>query len=180
MNRRSLLYGMMAEFSDPTELVAAIKQARVEGYRRMDAYTPYPIEEVSEALELHRSRLPFLVLIGGLLGLCGGYALQYWTAAVDYPLNVGGRPTHSLISFLPVTFESTVLVAALFAVLGMLALNGLPTPYHPVFNVPRFALASRDRFFLCIEATDPLFDRDGTRRFLERLVPRSVSEVEDV
>jgi hypothetical protein len=180
VSRRPILYGMMAEFSDPTELVAAIKHARAEGYRRMDAYTPYPIEEVSEALELHRSRLPLLVLIGGILGLVGGYGLQYWTAAVDYPLNVGGRPTHSPISFLPVTFETTVLVAALFAVFGMLALNGLPMPYHPVFNVPRFALASRDRFFLCIEATDPLFDRDGTRRFLERLVPRSVSEVEDL
>jgi hypothetical protein len=171
---------MMAEFSDPTELVAAIKSARIEGYRRMDAYTPYPIEEVSEALGIHQSRLPLIVLIGGIIGLVGGYGLQYWTSVIDYPLNVGGRPAHSPISFIPVTFETTVLVAALFAVLGMLALNGLPMPYHPVFNVPRFALASRDRFFLCIEARDPLFDRDGTRRFLERLIPRSVSEVEDV
>lgn len=180
MSVRPRLYGMMAEFSDPTELVAAIRAARAEGYRRMDAYTPYPIEEVSEALELHRSRLPYLVLFGALLGMAGGFALQHWTSAVDYPLNVGGRPLSSMISFFPVTFEMTVLVAALFAVLGMLALNGLPTPHHPVFNVPRFALASRDRFFLCLEATDPLFDRDGTRRFLERLVPRSVSEVEDL
>lgn len=177
MSRRPLLYGMMAEFTDPTELVTAIKQARAEGYRQMDAYTPYPIEEVSEALEIHHSRLPFLVLIGGIIGLCAGYGLQYWTAAVDYPLNVGGRPTHSPISFLPVTFETTVLVAALFAVLGMLALNGLPTPYHPVFNVPRFALASRDQFFLCIEAIDPQFDPDITWRFLERLEPQSIAEV---
>ena len=178
--RRPILYGMMAEFSDPTELVAAIKHARSEGYRRMDAYTPYPIEEVSEALGIHKSRLPLIVLIGGILGLVGGLSLQYWTSAVDYPLNVGSRPTFSLISFFPVTFETTVLGAALSAVLGMLALNGLPQPYHPVFNVPRFALASRDRFFLCIEAQDPLFDRDGTRRFLDRLAPRSVSEVEDL
>jgi hypothetical protein len=175
---RPPIYGLLAEFSDPNELIAAIRQARGGGYRRMDAYTPYPIEEVSEELGVHGNRLPLIVLIGGILGLIGGYGLQYWTSVIEYPLNVGGRPYHSIVSFIPITFETTVLCAALAAVLGMLALNGLPMPYHPVFNVPRFALASRDRFFLCIEATDPMFDRELTRRFLERLVPRSVAEVD--
>ena len=178
MSARPPIYGLMAEFSEPTDLVLAIRRARDEGYRQMDAYTPYPIEEVAEELDMHHNRLPLLVLIGGIVGGIAGYGLQYWTSAVDYPLNVGGRPYNSLISFIPVTFETTVLFAALTAVLGMLALNGLPMPYHPVFHVPRFAEASRDRFFLCIEATDPLFDREKTRRFLERLVPRSVAEVE--
>jgi len=175
---RPPIYGLLAEFSDPNELIAAIRQARAGGYRRMDAYTPYPIEEVSEELGFHRNRLPLIVLIGGIAGLIAGYGLQYWTSVIAYPLNIGGRPYNSVIAFIPTTFETTVLFAAVSAVLGMLALNGLPMPYHPVFNVPRFALASRDRFFLCIEATDPMFDRELTRRFLERLVPRSVAEVD--
>mgnify|MGYP001000712993 FL=1 len=144
----------------------------------MDAYTPYPIEEVAEELDIHHNHLPKLVLTGGIIGMIAGFGLQYWTSVIEYPLNVGGRPFNSIVSFIPITFETTVLAAAFFAVFGMLALNGLPMPYHPVFNVPRFALASRDRFFLCIEATDPMFDRELTRRFLERLVPRSVAEVE--
>jgi hypothetical protein len=176
--KRPPIHGLMAEFSEPNELIAAVRRAREAGYRQLDAYTPYPIEEVSEALGFHHNRLPLLVLIGGILGGLGGYGLQYWASVIEYPINVGGRPFHSWVSFIPITFECTVLVAALTAVLGMLALNGLPMPYHPVFNVPRFALATRDRFFLCIEGTDPLFDRDTTRRFLERQVPRSISEVE--
>ena len=178
MSTEPRLYGVIAEFTNPTDLVHAIEETRRAGYRRMDAYTPYPIEEVSEALGHHWSALPLIVLVGGILGGSGGYLLQYWTSVIDYPLNVGGRPYHSLISFVPVIFESTVLVAALFAVLGMLALNGLPMPHHPVFNAPGFALASRDRFFLCIEAVDPLFDRQKTRNFLERLEPYAVSEVD--
>ncbi len=172
------IWGLMAEFENPTDLVVACRKARAEGYRRMDAYTPFPVEEVSEALGFHRNSVPLLVLCGGLLGLCGGLGLQYWVSVVAYPMNVGGRPFFSLPSFIPVAFETTILLGALSAVLGMLALNGLPMPYHPVFNVPRFALATRDRFFLCIESTDPLFDREDTRRFLERLAPRSVEEVE--
>lgn len=175
---RPRIYGLLAEFTNPTDLVAAVHAARAAGYRDMDAYTPYPVEEVAEALHAHDRRLPLIVLVGGILGGVGGYLLQYWTSVVDYPLNVGGRPFHSWPAFIPITFETTVLVAAISAVLGMLALNGLPMPYHPLFNAPRFALATRDRFFLCIEATDPLFDDDGTRRFLQRLEPRSVSEVE--
>ena len=172
------IYGLLAEFSDPTELVAAARRAYEEGYRQMDAYSPFPVEELAEALGFHRTRVPLIVLIGGLVGCIGGYFLQYYIAAIHYPLNIGGRPLNSWPAFIPITFELTVLIAALSAVLGLLALNGLPMPYHPVFNVPRFALATRDRFFLCIEATDPLFDREGTRRFMERLVPREVSEVD--
>jgi len=172
------IYGLLAEFSDPTELVAAARRAYEEGYRQMDAYSPFPVEELAEALGFHRTRVPLIVLIGGLVGCIGGYFLQYYIAAIHYPLNIGGRPLNSWPAFIPITFELTVLIAALSAVLGLLALNGLPMPYHPVFNVPRFALATRDRFFLCIEATDPLFDLEGTRRFMERLVPREVSEVD--
>ena len=169
----------MAEFDDPSSLVAATTRAREEGYRRMDAYAPYPIEELHEALGEHDSRLPLIVLIGGILGCIGGYGLQYWVSAIAYPINVGGKPFHSWPAFIPVTFECTILAAALSAVLGMLALNGLPMPYHPVFNVPRFALASRNRFFLVIEAKDKKFELDATRRFLETLNPREVSVVED-
>jgi hypothetical protein len=172
------IYGLMAEFDNPSDLVAAARQAHAAGYRHMDAYTPFPIEELTEALELEHTWVPSIVLIGGITGAVLGYLLQYYISVIDYPLNIGGRPLHSWPAFIPVTFELTILCAGLFAVLGMLALNGLPMPHHPVFNVPRFALASRDRFFLCIEATDRQFDRDATWRFLDRMTPRSVSEVE--
>jgi hypothetical protein len=167
----------MAEFDDPNALVAAADRAHREGYRRLDAYSPYPIEELHEAMGGGHTRLPLIVLLGGLTGCLGGYGLQYWVSAIAYPVNVGGKPFHSWPAFIPVTFECTILVAALSAVLGMLALNGLPQPYHPVFNVPRFALASRNRFFLCIEARDPKFDLEGTRTFLETLGPREVTTV---
>jgi hypothetical protein len=170
-------YGLLAEFEDPSALVAATHRAHAEGYRRMDAYSPFPIEELHAALGAHDTRLPLIVLIGGLCGCAGGYLLQYWASTVAYPLNVGGKAMHSWPAFIPVTFECTILVAALSAVLGMLALNGLPMPYHPVFGVPRFALASRNRFFLCIEARDPRFHPDETRRFLETLNPREVTTV---
>ena len=163
--RRPPIHGLMAEFSDLEELVHATRTAYESGYRHMDAYTPVPVEELGE-------------LLGGIVGGLAGYALCYWTSVIDFPINVGGRPLNSWPSFIPITFECTVLGAALMTVFGLLALNGLPMPYHPVFNVPRFALSSRDRFFLCIEADDPLFDREETRRFLERLVPRQVSEVD--
>ena len=177
MTSRPLIYGLMAEFDNPNDLLAATTRARVEGYRQMDAYTPFPVEGLAEALGFQHTRVPLIVLIGGLVGCATGYLMQYYLAAIDYPLNIGGRPLNSWPAFIPITFELTILVAALSAVLGMLALNGLPMPYHPVFHVPRFALATRDRFFLCIEATDPKFERDATRRFLERLAPREVSEV---
>ena len=176
--RRPGIWGLMAEFDKPADLVRACHAAREAGYRRMDAYTPFPIEAVSEALGLHRNAMSFIVLCGGLLGGLGGLSLCYWVSAIAYPLNVGGKPFLSLPAFIPVTFECTILVAAISAVLGMLALNGLPMPYHPVFNVPNFALASRDRFFLCIESTDARFDRAATQKFLEQFSPRSISEVE--
>jgi hypothetical protein len=179
VKRSSPVYGLMAEFDDPTSLVAATQRAHDAGYRRMDAYSPFPIEELHEALGAHHTRLPLLVLLGGLCGCVGGYALEYWSSVIAYPLNIGGKPLHSWPAFIPVTFETTILVAALTCVLGMLALNGLPQPYHPVFNVPRFALASRNRFFLCIESTDPKFDVEGTRHFLETLEPREVTTVAD-
>lgn len=174
---RPPIYGLLAEFADANTLLAATRRAYEEGYRHMDAYSPFPVEELAEALGFHRTRLPMLVLLGGILGGAGGYLMQYYSAVESYALNVGGRPFHSWPSFIPVTFELTVLCAAFFAVLGMLALNGLPMPYHPVFNVERFALASRDRFFLCIEATDPRFEREGTRAFLQGLSARAVTEV---
>src|SRR5687768_13396066 len=173
------IYGLMAGFEDPNHLVAAAHRAYQEGYRRMDAYSPLPIEELHVAIGFHHTRLPLIVLIGGMVGCVGGYLLQWWASAVAYPLNVGGRPFHSWPAFIPVTFECTILGAALSAVFGMLALNGLPQPYHPVFNVPRFALASRNRFFLCIEARDAKFDLAHTRAFLETLEPREVSTVAD-
>jgi hypothetical protein len=173
------LHGLMAEFDDPDALVAASRRARHEGYRELDAYTPFPIEELHEALDIHHTKVPLMVLIGGIVGGLTGYSLQYWVSVIAYPLNIGGRPLHSWPSFIPVTFEMTVLFAALTAVFGMLAMNKLPMPYHPVFNAPRFAMASRDRFFLCIEARDPKFDPNATRRFLESFGPREVTDVEE-
>ena len=171
------LYGLMAEFDNPTALVAATNRARLQGFRKMDAYSPIPIEELSEALALPRTRLPMLVLLGGILGGTGGYALEYWATVIAYPMNIGARPANSWPQFIPVTFETTVLGAALTCFIGMWALNKLPMPYHPVFNVPAFDRASRDRFFLCIEATDPRFDAHETRAFLESLHPLGVSDV---
>ena len=172
------LYGLMAEFETPTALVAAANRARLEGYSKMDAYSPMPIPELDEALGLGRTKVPLVVLIGGLIGGSAGYGLQYWSSTIEYALNIGGRPLHSWPHFIPVTFETTVLGAALSAFFGMWALNGLPKPYHPVFNVPQFVRASRDRFFLCIEAEDPKFDRAATGQFLSSLEPLGVSDVE--
>ena len=172
------LYGLLAEFTEPERLLEAVEKARAAGYERVEAYTPYPIEEVGHALGHHRSKLPAIVLTGGVLGGTAGFLLQYWINVYAYPLNVGGRPLNSWPSFIPVTFETGILGAALAAVLGMLALNGLPRPYHPVFNAPNFAMASTDRFFLCIESGDPLFEEGETRRFLEALEANEVSDVE--
>jgi ActD protein len=172
------LYGLVAEFATPEKLLEATRQARSAGYRHMEAYTPFPVHGLAEALDFHQTHIPLVVLLGGIAGGLGGYVLQYWVNVIDYPLNVGGRPLHSWPAFIPVTFELTILIAALAAVLGMLALNGLPMPYHPLFNVPSFATVTRDGFFLCIEARDPKFDRSETRRFLESIAARDITEVE--
>ena len=163
------LYGLVAEFRSPGALVKAAHEVHAGGYTKLDAYTPYPMEEVIEALHLGHSHLPKLVLAGGIGRRFSCRGLQYWTSVIDYPMNIGGRAFNAWPAFVIPAFETTVLLAALAAVLGMLALNGLPQPYHPVFNAPGFATASRDRFFICIEAADPKFDREGTRQFLKGL-----------
>jgi uncharacterized membrane protein len=170
-------YGLMAEFESPTELVVAARAAREKGYRKLDAYTPFPIEELTDALHLHHNKLPLIVLLGGLLGGFTGFMLQYYITVIYFPINIAGRPLDSWPAYIIITFELTILFAAISTVLGLLALCGLPMHYHPVFNVPRFALASRNRFFLCIEARDPLFDLAKTSEFLETLKPKEVSEV---
>ena len=172
-------HGLMAEFGRPEELLGAARRAYAEGYRRMDAYSPHPIDGLAEALGFRGGRIAKVVFLGGAAGALIGYGMQVYFSAIDYPINVGGRPLHSWPAFIVITFELTILAAAAAAVLGMLALNGLPRPHHPVFNAPRFVFASADRFFLCIEAADPRFDPEETRRFLEGLEGvASVSEVE--
>ena len=171
------IYGLMAEFDNPTDVLRAAERVYDEGYRDIDAYSPYPIEELSEAIGFHKNRVPLVVLIGGLLGCAGGAALCYWVSAIAYPENIGGRPLNSWPAFIPVAYECTILLASIFAVFGMILMNGLPQPYHPVFNAPRFELASRDHFFLCIESVDPKFDLAQTRAFLGTLGAQEVTEV---
>jgi hypothetical protein len=178
METKPPLYGLMAEFDNPTDLVEAARRTYDEGYRRINGYSPFPIEELADAIGFHKTRLPIIVLIGGILGGLGGYFMMYYMEVIDYPINVGGRPFHSWPSFMPITFETTVLCAALAAVFGMLALNKLPQPYHPVFNSERFALATRDRFFLVIEARDPKFDYEKTLEFMRTLGAKEVVDVE--
>ena len=177
MDERSELYGLLAEFEHANELLVAAAAARDAGYHRVEAYSPIPLEGLTEALGTVPTQLPRLTLLGGLIGAAGGYALQYWVSVIEYPLNVGGRPLHSWPAFLPIVFELAVLGASLTAVLGMLALNGLPRPHHPLFAVPEFRFASRDRFFLCIETRDKKFDLAQTREFLSALHPKTVIEV---
>ncbi len=174
---RPPIYGLMADFDEPDQLLTAAHRAYEEGYRKMDAHSPFPIEGLAEAIGFRRNMVALVVLIGGITGCLTGFFLQYYVAVIDYPLNIGGRPLNSWPSFIPITFELTVLFAALSAVFGMLALNRLPMPYHPVFNAPGFELATRNRFFLCIESEDPKFDREKTGEFLSGLQARSVVEV---
>lgn len=172
------IFGLMAEFETPEQLLDATIRTTAAGYKRVEAYSPFPIEGLAEALGFH-TRLPLIVLIGGIIGGLSGFFLQYWIAVIDYPLNIGGRPLNSWPQWIPVTFELTILIAGLTAVVAMIALNRLPQPYHPVFNVPRFELASKDRFFLTIEAEDPLYSVDDTRKFLEGLNARGVYLVDE-
>ena len=179
MDAEKPIYGLMAEFDDVTTLVKATRRVHAEGYQRFDAYTPFPVHQLFEAMEFNDRRLPLFVLLGGIFGCAAGFGLCYWVSTTAYPLNIGGRPFNSWPSFVPVTFEVTILIASLTAVLSMIVLNGLPRPYHPVFNVKRFAEhASQDGLFLAIEAEDPKFDRARTRAFLQELGAREVNEVE--
>lgn len=175
--KRERIYGLMAEFDSAQALVDAAKRTHETGYTKIDAYSPFPIEGLAEEIGFHHDEVPLVVLIGGIIGGLTGYLMQYWMSAVDYPLNIGGKPPHSWPAFIVITFEMTILFAVVSAVFGMLALNGLPMPYHPVFNVPRFALASKDRFFLIVFSSDKKYDPASTRDFLASLQPRSLSEV---
>ncbi len=172
-------WGWMAEFDQPEDLLSAAERVREEGYRNVDAYAPMPVHGLPEALGLGRTWIPQIVLAAGLLGAIGGFVFLYYITVIHYPHNVGGRPFFSWPSYIPIMFETTVLLAAICGVIAMIALNGLPKPYHPVFNVPEFLRASQDKFFLVIEASDPQFDKDRTREFLEGLQPAGLHYVED-
>jgi len=176
---RPHIYGVVGEFETPEKLIHAVEKVREAGYRRFEAYSPFPVEGLSQAMGLKRNLVPLITLIGGLTGGIGGFGFQYWVAAITYPLNIGGRPFNSWPAFIPVTFELTILGASLAAVFGMLALNKLPQPHHPVFNVHRFSHASTDRFFICIESRDAKFHLAETARFLQGLEAHHVSEVSD-
>jgi hypothetical protein len=169
-------YGLLAEFSTPEELMRAAEEAYEAGFREMDGYAPFPVEGLAEALG-KRNRLPLLVLIGGIVGGVGAYFMQWYANAISYPINIGGRPVHSWPSFIPITFELTVLCAGLTAFFASFALNGLPRPHHPLFGIPEFDRASQDRFFLCIESKDRRFHPKDTRAFLQKLNPLSITEV---
>ena len=176
---RIQLYGVMGEFETPQAILHAAKSAREAGYRHVTAYTPIPVEGLAEAIGFRWTAVPLITLLGGLAGGLSGFAMEYWMSAVSYPMNIGGRPLNSWPAFIPVTFELTILGASLSAVIGMLALNRLPQPYHPVFNVERFARASTDRFFLCIESRDPKFQLAEASKFLQGVSAQHVSEVKD-
>jgi hypothetical protein len=170
------IYGMVAEFATDVELMRAAEKAYQSGYRKMDGYAPFPIEGLAEALG-KKNRIPLLVLLGGIVGGGSAYFMEWFANVISYPINIGGRPLHSWPAFIPITFELTVLGAALTAFFGALALSGLPKPYHPMFNLPEFERASQDRFFLCIEAADARFDEAETRAFLQSLGPLMVAAV---
>lgn len=175
---RKPIYGLMAEFESPEKVLEAALRAHAAGYRRLDAFTPIPVEGLAEAIGFDWTSLPIIVFLGGMAGGCTGFGMCWYANVLSFPLIIGGKPYNSWPSWIPITFELTILGAALTAVFGMLAMNGLPTPYHPVFNVPQFALASTDKFFLCIKARDKKFDLDQTKAFLQEMKPQGVFEID--
>jgi hypothetical protein len=178
VNEQAGIYGAMAEFETPEDLIDGCEQAYAQGYRRMDAYAPMPVEGLAEAIGFKRNNVAKAVLIGGICGCAGGFYLLYWITGIAYPLNVGGRPLFSWPAYIPITFECLILLASLTALVAMLGMNGLPKPYHPVFNVPQLtAKASLDGFFLCIESSDPKFAPDETVQFLRQIGGREVTLV---
>ena len=177
MTPKTPTYGMLAEFDDPRTLIEAAKRTREQGYSHIDAFTPFPVEGLHDAIGFHSTKLPVIVLIGGIIGFIAGFGMQWFAQVIHYPLNIGGKPLNAWPAYIPIAFEVTILFASFAAIFGMLALNGLPEPYHPVFNTSRFVFATRDQFFLCIEASDPKFRADDTRKFLQSLNPLEVSDV---
>jgi hypothetical protein len=175
---RKPIYGLMAEFESPEKVLEAALRTHAAGYRRIDAFSPIPVEGLAEAIGFDWTSLPILVFCGGLMGGCTGFGMCWYANVLSFPLIIGGKPYNSWPSWIPITFELTILGAALTAVFGMLAMNGLPTPYHPVFNVPQFALASTDKFFLCIKARDKKFDLEQTKAFLQEMKPHGVFEID--
>ena len=179
MPPREGIYGLLAEFNTPGDLVRATEAAYAEGYRRMESYTPYPVEEAAEALHFHKTRVPLVCLLGGIMGVTTAFLMETWISVWSYPLNIGGRPLFSWPAFIIPAYEWTILFSGFSAALGMIALNGLPQLYHPVFNAPNFRDgATNDKFFLCLEAHDPKFSLDGSRKFLEQFAAISVVEVD--
>lgn len=176
--KRKPVYGLLAEFETPEALLEATQKTHAAGYQRIDAFSPMPIEGLSEACGFEQTKVAPATFVGGALGAAIGFGIQYYASVINFPLNIGGRPYNSWPSFIPITFELTILGASIACLVAMLALNGLPSPYHPVFNVPRFALASRNRFFLCVKARDKRFQLVDTRQFLEGLAPLGVYEIE--
>jgi hypothetical protein len=177
LNELPAIHGAMAEFDTPEEILEAAERAWAAGYRRMDAYTPFAVEGLAETIGFKKNYVALAVLIGGICGVTGGYGLLYWITVIAYPHNVGGRPLHSWPAYIPITFECMILLSALTALIAMLAMNGLPQPYHPVFNVPEFDRASKDKFFLCLESSDPKFRTEEALQFLREVGGNEVTVV---
>lgn len=179
LNKRStVLYGLIAEFDSPEELMAACRVVRDAGYKKIDAFAPFPVAGLSEAIGFKDKLIPTLMLIGGIVGICWGIGIQFFGLGLSLPINIGGRPLWSWPNFIPITFETMVLTAAFTGGIGMFALNGLPRPHHPVFDAPNFDRASTDKFFLLIEAEDPKFDLDETKQLMLGLGTERVNEIQ--